>query len=253
VLNDRRDDVTAIIAALKRSGFPLPTRVMHEIEQRRARGWRFLASEYPWRGPYVEDQFIDLVASCGTVVLVVECKKAQERSLLFLRPLGRESTGQLKDFTAWQLEKRPSQIPDVVLRDDFSLEPSSYQAQFCVSTEKSSERLLEQDARRVVFAADAVVETFSRADLPSRSFVIPVIVTPHRLYTLRFRPTEISLETGDFSNLDHTQIEPIPWVRFHKTLAARLGNRPRTVFVVNAGSLPTFLDEVSRGQGATIG
>ena len=40
------DDKTDIIAALKKSGFPLQARVQHEIEQR-ATNWKVLASEYP--------------------------------------------------------------------------------------------------------------------------------------------------------------------------------------------------------------
>ena len=66
---------------------------------------------------------------------------------------------------------------------------------------------------------------------------------------IRYRPTEVALETGSFQNLDPTEIELIPWVRFHKTFTAHPGSVARTVFVVNSAALPAFLDMISRFQG----
>jgi hypothetical protein len=51
-----------------------------------------------------------------------------------------------------------------------------------------------------------------------RSFFLPAIITTAPLYTLRYKPTEIPLETDSFDNLNPDEIERIPWVRFHKTL-----------------------------------
>jgi hypothetical protein len=58
------------------------------------------------------------------------------------------------------------------------------------------------------------------------------------------------LETGSFDDLEATAkaIEPVSWIRFHKTLAAG-ASRAQTVLVVNAAALPAFLDEISRAQG----
>jgi len=245
------DDVTAVVAALNKSGFPLQTRVEHEIQARVASGWKLLASEHPWRDPDGQDQFVDLIASRGGVVLVIECKKAQESSLLFLRPLGGETTGIVKDVTVWHVEQKPGTLSNITLPEDIQLEPESYRSQFCVATATTGQqRLLEKDARLIVLAADHVATDFARALLPSRSLVVPVIVTTASLFTLRFQPTEIGLDTGRFSKLDHKKIESIRWVRFHKRLAARPSNRPRTVFVVNSEALPIFL-ETSRGHGFT--
>jgi hypothetical protein len=242
------DDVTPIVAALKKSGFPLQTRIEHEIRARYASGWKVLASEHPWRSGD-GDQFIDLIANCGTVVLVVESKKAQERSLLFLRPF-RETTGKVRTCTVWHFEpsRRTGSSYGIDIMD-IDLEPASYRAAFCVSTDKSSQRLLEQDARLVVSAADVLVEQFTIAHQLRRSFFLPVIVTTAPLSTLRYKPTEISLETGNYDKLDPKEIESIPWVRFHKTLTAHEGSVARTVFVVNSAALPMFLDEISRAQG----
>src|SRR3989442_12479741 len=131
------DDVTPVVAALQKSGFPLQTRVEHEIQARTNAGWGLVASEHPWRDPDGRDQFIDLIASCGRLVIVVECKKAQERALLFLRPLGRETTGLVRTVVLWDLAYSASGT----LRDDVGLDPESYRAHFCVST-ASGQRLL---------------------------------------------------------------------------------------------------------------
>lgn len=185
--------MTPIVAALKKSGFPLQTRVEHEIQAHAPTGWKVLESEYPWRDPDGRDQFIDLVAVCGCVVPVIECRKAQERSLLFLRPLGAETTGPDRRFTFWHVEQvQGAGKPWGNALREAPLEPPSYRAEFCVATDNSGQRLLEHEARPVVLAADAVAERFPRTLLPSRSFVVPMIVTTAALFTLRYKPTEVS-------------------------------------------------------------
>ena len=152
------DDVTPVVAALKKSGFPLQTRIEYEIKVRFGRGWRVLASEHPWRGED-GDQFIDLIANCGTVVLVIECKKAQDRSLLFLRPVGAETTDKVRRCMVWHFEPNGAGSSFGLDMKERDLEPESYQAAFCVTTTDRSQRLLEQDARPVVLATDALLNT----------------------------------------------------------------------------------------------
>jgi hypothetical protein len=251
------DDPTPVIAALRRSGFPLQTRVEHEIHARTPDGWRVAASEHPWIDEEGREQFIDLIASCGNVVLVVECKKAQERSLLFLRPVGGETTGLVKTLTVWHLQQSQGAgtRSGIDLRDDIHLEPGSYRSQFCVSTYKAgqtSQRLLEPDARLVVLAAEALVNDASMHPLlPPSSLIVPVIVTTARLSTIRFDPTEVPLDSGEF-NPDPNRIEAADCVRFHKTLTAS-DNRPRTVIVVNAVGLPVFLQNISSSRHLPTG
>ena len=179
-------------------------------------------------------------------MLVVECKKAQERSLLFLRPVGRD-TGKVSTCTVWHFEPQSAGASFGVDMKNIDLAPSSYRAEFCVPTDQSNQRLLEKDARLVALAAQVLVDQFSKAHQLSRSFYIPAIVTTATLYTLRYEPSEIRLETGSFDKLDTKRIEQIRWVRFHKTF--RVGDSARTVFVVNAAAVPKFLDEISRAQG----
>jgi hypothetical protein len=247
-----QSDITSVVAALKKSGFPLQTRVEHEITARAGRGWKLLASEHPWRSED-GDQFVDLIAKCGMAVLVIECKKAQDRSLLFLRPLGTETTGPVRTCTIWHFQRNAGAgQPFNIGIEDTELEPESYKAAFCVATHNSGRRLLEEDARPVVLAIEALLSQrppFYDTHELTRALFVPVIVTTARLYTLRYNPTEVLLETGSYTKLDLSKIEPIEWIRFHKSFTASGDRLGRTVFVVNAAALPRFLDLISRAQG----
>ena len=176
---------------------------------------------------------------------MVDCEKAQNRSLLFLRPTGGETpSDKVGTCLVWNVEPGPR--PTLTLSD---LAPSSYQAAFCVASDtdknKSNQRLLQQDARSVVLATDF----FVTESAPAPSFWLPVIVTTASLHTFRYEPTEVSLERGTYDKLelDHQRFEQIPWVRFHKSFTTDSGLR--TVFVVNAAELPKFLDAISHAYG----
>jgi hypothetical protein len=240
-----------VVAALRKSGFPLQIRVEHEIQKRRLSGWVVLEAEYPWRDADGCDQFMDLVASCGSVVSVIECKKAAERSLLFLRPLGSETTGAVTDAAFWHVTQNRGAGTSFGMKVvTMKIEPSSFQAAICVASEK---RLLEHEARPVVMAADAYAHAISSASVrgvPNPSYVVPSIVTSASLYTLGYEPPEIALETGEFKEkLDVSRIEEVPWIRFHKVFTAQPGSQARTVLVVNAAHLPQYLDEIARWPG----
>jgi hypothetical protein len=244
------DDVTPVIAALQRSGFPLQARVEYEIHARTPGGWRVAASEHPWIDQDGREQFIDLIASCGGVVLVIECKKAQGRRMAFLRPVLSETTGLVKTLTVWHLQQPQGagSRSGIDLRDDIHLEPASHRSEFCVSADgdkdKADKRPLEPDARLVALAAEALAADEAMYSLlPASALIVPVIVTTARLFTVRFKPTEVPLDSGEFKP-DPSRIEATNCVRFHKTLTAR-DNRPRTVVVVNAAALPDFLDVIS--------
>ena len=131
---------------------------------------------------------------------------------------------------------------------DFASE--SYRSAFCVAA--TDQRLLEQEARPIVLATDDLMgrsPNFAETHQLGSSTFIPVIVTTSTLYTLRYEPTDVPLETGSFDKVNHKEIELIPWVRFHKTFTALPGSVARTVFVVNSGALPSFLDAISQAQG----
>jgi hypothetical protein len=50
---------------------------------RAAQGWRVLNVELPRFDREGKELFIDILASCGSIVTVIECKKAHDRSYVF--------------------------------------------------------------------------------------------------------------------------------------------------------------------------
>src|ERR1700720_2904143 len=85
-LADQRASETpqAVINALLASGFPFQTAVARVVRQ--SEGYKLAGEEVPWRDDAGTDQFLDLVAERGHVLLPIECKKTQKEVLTFLRP-----------------------------------------------------------------------------------------------------------------------------------------------------------------------
>jgi len=197
------DDLATVIEALRKSGFPFQTRVAWEIRAQARHGWSVITSEHAWQDRAGDDQFIDLVARWGDYMLLIECKKGQERAMTFLRPLGYSMTGMVDTFACFMVE-----IDDVRLkrwrsshRGDIRINPASHVSELCVySTDKSgrAQRLLERDARLLALAADRFAEVGPRDHFASRTLLVPVIVTTAPLYTLEYRPDEISPVSASF-------------------------------------------------------
>lgn len=241
----------SVLPALQRSGFPFQTAIAHVIDT--APGWSVCASEYPWQTSGGEGQFLDLVATNGTLFLTIECKKTRKEILTFLRALGRSNTGVVKEFRCL----RASQIQDTTRRleiycEEWAVEPESTRSEFCVvSTSESGrdQRLLERDAGLVVRATDAFAHGFRKRVRPDRDsapdaacLFLPTIVTNAPLYTVRFKPTDVSLESGEFSEPPQ-EVETAPYVRFRKAFTSDGGPDlgDRGIFVVHATSLAEFL------------
>ncbi len=244
----------SVLAALQSSGFPFQTAVAHVILT--VPGWSVCESEYPWQTSGGDSQFLDLVATNGTLFLTIECKKTRKEILTFLRPLGHPhtgTTGVVKEFRCL----RASEIQDSTRRleiycEEWAVEPESTRSEFCVvSTNQSGrdQRLLQRDAGLVVRATDAFAHGRRKHFRPDRDpspdaacLFLPVIVTNAPLYTVRFKPTEVSLESGEFSEPPQ-EVETAPYVRFRKAFTSDGGPDlgDRGVFVVHATSLIEFL------------
>ena len=241
----------AVLQSLKHSGFPFQTAVAHVI--RSSKGWSIHASEYPWRAGN-DDRFLDVVATNGKFFITVECKKTRQETLTFLRPLGHSNTGHIEDFRCLRADRYDLIPPQAHLFcETWGLWPKSPCSEFCiVSTSKSGkdQRLLERDASLVVGATDAfaqdVREHLGLGQALSLPYLfLPVIVTNAKIFTARYNPLEVSLDTGEFQGLPE-KTEEAPWVRFSKAFAA--GRRRdlglRSLFVVNATELGNFLENL---------
>lgn len=86
----------------------------------------------------------------------------------------------------------------------------------------------------------------------ARLFIFPAIVTNAEIAVCRFDPANIKITDGTL-DVGDVEITTVPFIRFRKSLAtsfppgmfyylnAANKARERTVFVVNASSLPEFL------------
>ncbi len=257
------DPKDAAIESLQRSGFPFQTAVEEIVSTQTAFNVR--ESEFPWLDRHRADQFLDLVFNHNSLYVALECKKTEKEILTFLLPEGSNSrpwtsqahvvlTRQVRDATHRLLTY------NVVL----DLEPKSPKAEFCVvATEKAGKnlRLLERDCRLLLAGNDAYARR-RREELDEEArklggyetylIHVPVLVTNAPLFVASYDPSQLSLETGRFDELP--DVEQVPTVRLTKSFAAPtprdLGNR--TVFVVSAAALPTFLGKL-RAHGNPAG
>jgi hypothetical protein len=241
----------SVIQSLKASGFPFQTAICHEIP--RHKGWSVHASEYPWLDGMNRDNFLDIVAVKGRFILPIECKKTGHEIFTFLLPLGGYSTGLVDEFYGVQVKYfteggRINHWP----RETWKIEPKSSSSEFCVVGKAGKEqgRLLERDASLLVCATDffaADQREFSK--LPDQELprvLLPVIVTNAEIYTARYKPTAVSLKTGEFKE-NAEELEAAPWIRFSKSFTANRGRDigHRSVFVVNATSFGDFLEKLA--------
>jgi len=130
--------------------------------------------------------------------------------------------------------------------------PKSAESMFCVVSTNDSgkdQRLLERDAQRLVRGTDAYVQRYKRELRPlypePDSLFVPLLVTNARLFVADYDPSDVSLDTGQFSMPPRAAISAVPWVRFRKAFTSEnkdIGDR--TVFVVAATELQELLTKL---------
>jgi hypothetical protein len=226
----------AVSESLKRSGFPFQTAITHLI--RRSKGWSIQASEYPWRDSDHNENFLDIIATNGTFILPIECKKAKEIQTFLLPQGGLEglirTRPDVADFRCLRTTYFPTENRvGITYEENCKIWPVSPSSEFCIvstSTSGKDQRLLEKDA-----------------SLPR--LLLPLIVTNAKLFTARYHPSEVSLETGEFTESPPKDVEQAPWVRFSKTFTAGREGDHRSIFVVNAIYLEEFLAALELAPG----
>jgi hypothetical protein len=255
------DPIETVIQSLDRSGFPFQTAITYLI--RRSKGWSVLASEYPWRDSDGSENFLDIIVTNGKFILPIECKKTQEIQT-FLLPQGALAglirSRDVADFRCLRTTYFPVQNRVGVHSNEiWEIWPVSPSCEFCIvstSTTGKDQRLLEKDASLLVRATDALAQDtrvhFKLGGDQSR-LLLPLIVTNAKLFIARYHPSDVSLETGEFTE-SPKDVEKAPWVRFSKSFTADGGLDHRSIFVVNAASLEEFLQrlELSPDEKRTL-
>ena len=246
------DDLKKIV---NRSGFPLQLAVERTV--RESVNWRVLHREHAWRHSSGDAGFADLVlVNPSNCVMVVECKRVQDSDWIFITSDEPEKTIGSRLYinnTAGHGVEHHGYL-------DVQVSPSAFVSDFCViaGQDPHSRPLLERIAHEVVVASEAVAHE-EQPFLEARSYgfrcYAAVIVTTANLSISAIRDRDICLTSGQASD---QAIESVPWVMFRKQLSNELVVEPqdlawnlesiskakeKVVYVVNAGSLPEFLQK----------
>lgn len=235
------------------SGFVLQLGLEHQIRETRSEhGWDILSREHPWSDGN-SSGFVDLIIGHGIVRLVIECKRARDGAWVFLASATALPTSRFR--CQWAQGSRDK--ADLLGWDDFLLAPESPEADFCIirGTGENDRSLLERIAGGLIESLGplAIEElgTLAWTDSDTVFLHMPVIVTTAALYLCRYDPQSISLEAG---TLGGASFEPVPFVRFRKSLAhaptpyssivdigAIARDKERSVLIVNPKALPSLL------------
>lgn len=246
------------------SGFLFQLRVEHEILQSfRSHGWQVLTREHAWADAESKvGGFIDLVLENPTNLarIVVECKRPRDANWVFLVPnqMPDDVTRASAQWTSHRVTS-DQQLSPMGGWFDFWIIPGSQEAEFCVVRGSGEEDrgMLERLSGNLLVALDCLARE-EQAIRAARKFTspqiyIPFIVTTAQLEVCRVNPEEISLLDG---TIPAGNFEPVPFIRFRKSLTTRLSpnarprdlkeaneDRERTVFVVNASELTNVLKQ----------
>lgn len=248
------------ISCANGSGFPLQIAAAAAINK--SHHWRVLVEEHPWRSAGGAEGFIDIIAANRKSqphfeVLVIECKRVRQAGWVFLVP--KLPPSDRRHAVIWG-----SHLVDATWRvcgwEDWACDPPSPRSEYCAipGQEQGRKNLLERSTSELIESVEAlatqekVLQERKQSKGGFARIYIPVLVTTAKLLVSYFDPESIALAEGTLSK--DTPTKEVPFVRFHKGLGA-YKEQPsantieeihslsqRTVFVVNAESLTTFLN-----------
>ena len=219
----------------------------------------------PWRSRPFQSGFIDVVAGFGAVYIVVECKRGAGATWLFL---------------AGKSDPKETEIAHILCTDagvdgpDISewwrmrLQPRSPIAHYCiVRGQGEKEPMLERLGAGHLFATESLAaKELKLAHLRrynSYRFLVPIIVTSAQLTMCRINPMNVDYKNGRIDE-SLAEYETVGIVRFSKALGTGEGSAgesleevhresQRTVLVINAERLLTFLDQMDLKPESPMG
>jgi hypothetical protein len=244
------------------SGFPLQIGVMQAID--RSGEWRVAFQEHPWRSDETGSEgFIDIVAMKrhpGFGAVVIECKRVRQSAWVFLIP--KTSPSVRSHATVWDSRRGDGRWVNFGW-NTWQADPSTYESLYCAipGQEQGRRNLLERTASDLVQSVEALARqelelVEHRGTLDFSRVYAPVLVTTARLFVASFDPATVTLQDGALPK-DVSFVE-VPHIRFRKGLSV-LSSSPagdlrelnkameRTVFVVHAESVTSFLNQLEFG------
>jgi hypothetical protein len=217
----------------------------------------------------------------GSQYLVLECKRytdPKDQTLRWLFLVPEPDPKETFASTCYEVSGRhkPSD-PSDPLSDEWrqvsdwdivEILPKTYQSEFCVLPSDDSKKspLLESMAAGLVDSVEGLGEEVMSIHRSQRFgntletmwspiWVLPVLVTNAQLYVSHFDSKDININSGKIST-QYAQSKIVPYVRFKKSLTFKTPSdtaftglaglnsvRERTIFIVNAEHLVSFLTQ----------
>jgi len=200
--------------------------------------------EIAWRDSDGSDKFLDMVAVGAGVRVSIECKKTAQDKFIFLLPEVDEIQQRQPTLRGVYLYQIQDSAPrGSVAWGRISTLPTTYDSMYCVTKTSGPNRLLEANAQALVrgteaYAADRC-KRFRPQGAESKSVpCIPVLITNAPLFVARYRPDDVSLESGIYqARGEHLTAEQV--VRFTKqfTTSPDIETRERTVLVAHTSAI----------------
>ncbi len=248
------------------SGFPLQIGIEYLVKGKTfAHGWKVRYKEHSWKNAQTEGTgFIDLVLADnhGTFSMVVECKRVQDTSWVFLLPSSRQANRRHARVWVSRLDGQEAKFFDWT---DVAGEPSSPECEFCVvpGQDQKSRPMLERISSELIEATEALAWEDYHIN-SQRNFIrmyASVIVTTAKLHLCSFSPADVSIDTG---MIDKAEFKVVPFVRFRKSLSTKpitefslkekddsslVGAKENMVFIVHSGDFEQFLNGFEIDEG----
>ena len=243
-------------------------RIAQEIQDNPGRhNWKLIAEEHPWNDPEsAESGFIDIVAGFGAVRLVIECMRGADATWVFLTRKGDRTVSDTVDVLCTDSQEDQ---PDINEWCRMRLSPTSPLAAFCiVRGQAEKEPMLERVASSLLLSTEALAREELQLDnqkhFRNYRFYIPVIVTTAQLQVCRLNPSDVDLKNGKVEEVQ-VEYEKAPSLRFRKAFGTLNEHAVaesleevhiesmRTVIVVNAAELASFLNQMDLKQQSDLG
>jgi hypothetical protein len=213
-----------------------------------------LGREYPWSDENGRG-YIDLLAlKSDRIMVVFECKRTRDATWVF--PI---EAAKAKDESPYRLQwaERGEDDSTAAWIRDTRGGPETVVAEFCAvrGAGEGHAPMLETLCGTLLRSVEAAALEILQIEhgLPSGMFFLPTIVTNAKLVTCTVDPSTITMD----GRTDSPDVKEIPFVRFHKSLTAKVSgseayadlqgmidDRQRTVMVVNANHIVSFLTQL---------
>jgi hypothetical protein len=255
------------IETLNRTGYPLQIALAQETRAHETRhGWRVIYQEHAWRALQGDESgYLDLVLENPRIdtVLVIECKRTQNKEWAFLHEVGSDLPRRAAHGLVAPIVNG-LKGPNCPYWQAVAMEPSTPIATFCAMPKDARDPSVDALASELVLAAEGLakeeVDTYlKQRGGDARRLYLAAIVTTADLTACGVDLQSISLSDGQLpANARMTSVRA---VRFTKQLesratvmyqpqkfgyeAAELARaKERTVFVVRADALTWFLSNI---------